>query len=78
VNCRAAIGRSDRDVGFHAAFKGPARAFFRHSKANRHTFEGTTGLVGQLDGNGAFASGTGAVYSAFSFNDLNSQQGLRD
>jgi hypothetical protein len=73
MNSGAAIGSGYRDVGFHAAFKGSAGSFFRHSKTNRDTFERTTGLVGQLNGNWTLASGAGAVYNAFSFSDLNAE-----
>ena len=78
MNSGAAIGSRYRNVGFHAAFKGPAGSFFRHSKTNRDTFERTTGLVGQLNGNRTLASGAGTVYGAFSFNDLDAEECLRE
>ncbi len=78
MNSGAAVGSRYRNVCFHTAFKGPAGTFFRHSKTNRDTFERTTSLVGQLNGDRTLASGAGAVNSAFSFNDLNAEDCLRE
>jgi hypothetical protein len=78
MNSGAAIRSRYRNVGFHAAFKGPTGSFFRHSKTNRDTFERTTGFVCQLNGDRTLASGAGAVYRAFSFNNLNAEECLRE
>lgn len=78
MNSGAAIGSRYGNVGFHATFKGSTRSLFRHSKTNRDTFERTAGLISQLNGNRTLASGTSAVDGAFSFNDLDAEECLRE
>jgi hypothetical protein len=73
VHRSTSIWRCDRDVGFHAAFKGSTRTFLGQPETYGDTFERTTGFVRQPDGDGTFALRSSRVNGSFAVKNLNSE-----